>query len=116
LSFAIGPRFFVALLLGFLWLVPAWWSPRLIAALLLWDVLVLLAFAADLLRLPKPRQLEARRSWEHPPSLATAGEVALTVRNFDSTAVRCVLVDETPATFRAAPPSLALIVPTGQPA
>jgi len=38
LSFGFGPRFFVALLLGFLWLVPAWWSARLIAALILWDV------------------------------------------------------------------------------
>ena len=114
LSFGVGPRFFVALLLGFLWLVPAWWSPRIIAALILWDVLVLLAFATDLSRLPQARELEARRTWEHPTSLATACEVALTVRNFGSTAVRCVLVDETPASFRAAPPSVALLVPVGQ--
>src|SRR5258708_13521800 len=88
LSFGVCPRFFVALLLGFLWLVPAWWSPRIIAALILWDVLVLLAFATDLSRLPPARELEARRTWEHPTSLAAASEVALTVRHFVSTSVR----------------------------
>ncbi len=30
-----APRFFVALLIGLLWVVPAWWSPRLIAGLFL---------------------------------------------------------------------------------
>jgi uncharacterized protein (DUF58 family) len=113
-SFGFGPRFFVALLLGFLWLVPAWWIPRLIAAMILWDVLVLLAFVTDLARLPNPRQLEGRRSWEHAPSLATPCEVTLAVRNFSGVALRCALVDETPVSFRAAPPSLALVVPAGK--
>src|ERR1700722_5180963 len=31
MPFAFGTRFFVALLLGLIWLVPAWWTPRLIA-------------------------------------------------------------------------------------
>jgi len=113
-SFGFGPRFFVALLLGFLWLVPAWWSARLIAALILWDVLVFLAFLTDLVRLPHAHELEGRRSWEHPPSLATPSEVALTIDNFSSAAIRCALVDETPASFRAAPPALTLMVPAGQ--
>ena len=30
LPFAFGPRFFVALLLGLVWMVPAWWTPRLL--------------------------------------------------------------------------------------
>ena len=113
LPFGFGPRFFVALLLGFLWLVPAWWMPRVIAAMFLWDLLVVVAFVLDLLRLPKPLQIEAQRSWEHAPLLATPCEVMLSIRNFGSAAIRCQLVDETPASFRSAPPSLELIVGAG---
>ena len=115
LPVAFGPRFFVVLLLGLLWLVPAWWSPKLIAAMFLWDLLAILAFATDLSRLPKPLQIEARRLWEHAPSLATPCDVTLSVRNFGSSAVRCYLIDETPVSFRNAPPSLEVIVgPGGQ--
>ena len=113
LSFAFGPRFFLTLLLGLLWLVPAWWAPQLIAAMLLWDLLAVLAFLADLVRLPRPLEIEARRMWEHAPSLATPCHVALSLRNFGSAAIRCYLVDETPAAFRLAPPSLELIVAAG---
>ncbi len=112
--FAFGPRFFVVLLLGFLWLVPAWWAPRLIAAMILWDLTALVAFGLDLARLPKPRDMKVRRSWEHAPSLATQSEVALSIRNFGSTATRCTLVDETPVSFRTAPPSLSLFVAARQ--
>jgi uncharacterized protein (DUF58 family) len=104
----------VALLLGFLWLLPAWWIPRLIAAMFIWDALVFVMFVTDLLRLPKPSQLEARRTWEHAPCLATAGEVTVVVNNFGAAGIRCTLVDETPTSFRAAPPSLLLIAPAGQ--
>ena len=110
-----GSRVFVGLSLGLLWLVPAGWSPRLIVALFLWDFLVLLAFVVDLLRLPKPAQLELSRSWEHAPSLAIPAEVKLGVRNASSMAIRGTMVDETPASLRKAPPSVALVVPPMQP-
>lgn len=114
IPFAFGPRVFVGLLLGFLWLVPMWWSARLVVAMFLWDLLVLLAFTFDLLRLPKPLELEASRSWAHAASLATRCDVSLTVRNFSPTSIRCTLVDETPASLRKAPPSLPLAVPSKQ--
>jgi uncharacterized protein (DUF58 family) len=116
LAFGFAPRFFVALLLGFLWLLPAWWVPQFIAAMILWDLLALLAFGFDFVRLPKPAELEARRIWAHAPALATPAEVTVTVRNFASVALKCMAVDETPASFRSAPPSLSLIVPARQPA
>lgn len=99
------------LLLGLLWLVPAWWAPRFVAAMLLWDAAVLVIFGIDLARLPKPAELECRRGWEHAPSLATRSQVTLTVRNFAGARIRCTVVDETPASFRKAPPSLSLTVP-----
>jgi len=113
LPFSFGPRFFVAVLLGFVWLVPAWWAPQLIAAMFLWDFLALVAFLLDLIRIPKPLEIEARRAWEHAPSLAAACQVILGVRNFGKSAIRCHLVDETPAALRIAPPSLELVVAPG---
>ena len=111
LPFGFGPRFFVMLLLGLLWLVPAWWSPRLIGAMFLWDFVTVLAFLSDLLGLPKPTEIEARRSWERAPALARPCEVALVIGNFAGIAIRCFLTDETPASFRLAPPMLELLVP-----
>ena len=111
LPFGFGPRFFVMLLLGLLWLVPAWWSPRLIGAMFLWDFVVVLAFVSDLLRMTKPEELEARRSWEGAPELARPCEVTLNIRNFAGTAVRCFVTDETPVALRATPPTLELVVP-----
>jgi uncharacterized protein (DUF58 family) len=110
LPLGFGPRFFVALLLGLLWAVPAWWSPRLIAALFVWDFLVLAAFVFDLLRLPKPRQIEVSRLWQHPPSLATLSDIVISVHNFGDVAVRCGIIDETPLSFRNAPPVLEMVV------
>ena len=57
-SFAFGPRFFVALLLGFVALGPAWWFRQAIAAMFLWDGVVLGAWLWDFLRLPRPEQLK----------------------------------------------------------
>ncbi len=110
IPFGFGPRFFVVLLLGFLWLVPAWWFPRLVAALFLWDALAFAAFVLDLLRLPKPNAIEGARSWEHAPSLATSSDVTISLRNFGASAIRCTAVDESPAALRTMPLSLSLVV------
>ena len=64
-----GTRFFVAILIGLVWVVPAAWSPRLIAGMFIWDGLFLLLWLQDLLRLPKPGELELRRVW-HSPALS----------------------------------------------
>lgn len=115
LPFAFGPRFFVALLLGLLWVVPAWWWPRLIVALLLWDVLAVAVFVYDLLQLPKPSEIQARRVWQSAPSLCTPSNVTLIVENFGKATVRCHLVDETPASLRSHPPVAEVIAGAGVP-
>jgi len=114
IPFAFGPRVFVGLLLGLLWLVPAWWFPRLIGAMFLWDLLIMVAFSVDLARLPKPLELEVSRGWSHPPSLATPAEITVAVRNFGKVSVRCSVVDETPASLRKSPPELTLVVPASE--
>src|SRR5579862_1372283 len=79
LPFAFGQRAFVALLLGIAWLAPAWWSPRFVAAMLLWDALVLAAWAWDLLRLPAPQQLEVERAWRARPALGVSAAVTIRI-------------------------------------
>src|SRR5208283_2776491 len=85
--FGFGPRFFVALLLGFLCLVPSWWAPRMIGAMVIWD----------LVRLPAPEQMEGRRSWEHAASLADSSDITIAVHDFGRVAARCTAVDEAAA-------------------
>ena len=109
-SFAFGARFFVALLLGFVALGPAWWFPQTIAAMFLWDGLVVAAWLWDLLRLPRPEQLEVRRAWEKRPCLGVAGSVAIEIHNTTNLAIRARVVDETPAQLRNAPPDLTVLV------
>jgi uncharacterized protein (DUF58 family) len=110
LSFAFGPRFFVALLLGFVALGPAWWFRQAIAAMFLWDGLVLAAWLWDLLRLPRPGQLEVRRAWEKRPCLGVPGSVAIEIQNTTNLTIHARVVDETPAQLRNAPPDLTVLV------
>ena len=110
LSFAFGSRFFVALLLGFVALGPAWWFRQAIAVMFLWDGVVIAAWLWDLLRLPRPAQLEVRRTWEKRPCLGVAGSVEVGIQNDGNISIRARVVDETPAQFRSVPPDLTVIV------
>ena len=109
-SFAFGPRFFVALLLGFVALGPAWWFRQAIAAMFLWDGLIFVAWLWDLLQLPRPEQLVVRRTWDKRPSLGVPGGVAIEIRNDGNISIRTRVVDETPAQLRSVPPDLAVLV------
>lgn len=110
IPFGFGPRFFVAILVGFIWIVPAWWAPKMIDAMFAWDLLFVAAFISDLVRLPRPQEIEARRLWERAPSLATPSDVTLETRNFGSIPIRAFLTDESPASFRDTPPVMELFV------
>jgi len=48
LGVAFGDRFFTLLLLGLVWIVPAFFDLRFVYALLAWDSLVVLAWLGDL--------------------------------------------------------------------
>lgn len=113
LPFGFGTRFFVALLLGLLWIVPAWWSPRLIAAMFLWDALMLAVWLIDLLRLPAPAELEARRVWSAPLSLARDASVRIELRNRGRVSILARITDEMPAALRDQPPAIEVAAPAG---
>lgn len=108
-----GARFFVALLIGLVWVVSAAWSPRLIAGMFVWDGFFLLLWLQDLLRLPKPNALELQRVWHSPPSLGVRARVSLELHNFSRRPVFATVTDETPRALRREPPTVELAVPVG---
>jgi uncharacterized protein (DUF58 family) len=116
LPFGFGARFFVAFLLGLLWLIPAWWSPRLVAAMFLWDALALGVWLFDLRRLPLPSLLSARRTWRTAPSLARPNSVGIEILNGGRSPLEAALIDETPLAVRNQPPLLHATLPMGAPA
>jgi uncharacterized protein (DUF58 family) len=108
-----GTRFFVALLIGLVWVVPSAWSPRLIAGMFIWDGLFVLLWLQDLLRLPKPGELELQRVWHSPPSLGVRSKVSVELHNFGRRPVFARVTDETSRALRREPPVVELAVPSG---
>lgn len=108
-----GTRFFVVLLVGLVWVVPAAWSPRLIAGMFFWDGLFLLLWLQDLSRLPKPGDLELQRVWHSPPSLGVRSKVSVELHNFGRRPIFARVTDETPRALRREPPVVELAVPAG---
>jgi uncharacterized protein (DUF58 family) len=113
IPFGFGPRFFVALVLGLVWLVPAWWFPRFIYAMLLWDFLFFAVWLWDVLRLPSPDQLELRRIWAMRPTLAVPSYVKIAIRNSGRVALHARFVDETPPALQLTPAEIEFDVAAG---
>jgi hypothetical protein len=67
LAGAFGPRFFLLMAIGLVWLGGAFHDPRFFYAMAAWDVLVLVAWGIDLASLPSPKSLSITpaglRSW-----------------------------------------------------
>jgi uncharacterized protein (DUF58 family) len=103
---AFGDRFFSLLLLGLIWLIPAFVNVRFVYALLAWDVLVVLAWLADLAQLPKPSQLTVRRTWRSTAALSVSSDIDLALINDSNKTVRATLVDTVPVQLRNVPPTL----------
>jgi uncharacterized protein (DUF58 family) len=114
IPFAFGRRFFLLLLIGLVWLGPAWSDHRLLFAMVLWDVAVVLAWFWDLSRLPRPAQIGVSRLWTQPPQLGVDAKVTLEPQNSGAMPVLVQLIEDAPASFRAGTPQLELSVPSGR--
>jgi uncharacterized protein (DUF58 family) len=101
------------LLIGLVWVVPAAWSPRLIAGVFFWDGLFLLLWLQDLMRLPKPGELELQRIWHTAPSLGVRSKISVELHNFGRRPVFARVTDETSRALRREPPVLELAAPAG---
>jgi uncharacterized protein (DUF58 family) len=114
LSFAFGRGFFLLLLIGLVWLGPAWSDQRYLYALALWDLAVIAVWIWDLRRLPRPAQLEAHRVWSTPPQLGVEAKIILELQNFGGVAVTVRVFDDAPVSFRAEAAELELAAPTSK--
>lgn len=107
LPFAFGRRFFLLLLIGLVWLGPAWLDVRYLYAMALWDVLVVALWAWDLARLPEPQQLEAQRIWGAAPQLTVESPIVLELRSSGAKVdISGSIVDDVPVALRASLPEL----------
>jgi uncharacterized protein (DUF58 family) len=110
LGVAFGPRFFVLLAAGLMWLGPALFESRFVYAMVGWDVLVVGVWLLDVWRLPAPAVLTLRRSWLAPPALSVRSSVRLTLVNGSAAAIRTTILDAVPFELSPAPPSVRLNV------
>jgi uncharacterized protein (DUF58 family) len=111
LGVGFGHRFFLVLLLGLLWAIPAFWDARFLLVMAAFDLCAVIAWAIDLLQLPAPHQLVLQRSWAGPPSLSNDLEITLQIENLGRTAVECRILDDVPRALRAAPPTVEIHTP-----
>jgi uncharacterized protein (DUF58 family) len=107
-SFALTRRTLLLLLLGTLWLVPAFFVRTFLWGVLAWDVTILLFAALDGMGLPAPSMLAATRQWTTVPALGTETSVELTVRQSGRRLLLCRLLDDLPAAFLESPQWLEL--------
>src|ERR1700761_4215381 len=80
-AFGLTARTLILFGLGFLWLIPGYYIPRLIWLMPAWDALILFAALLDGIRLPRPSTIAASRAWLSAPSLGVPVEVELTIRH-----------------------------------
>lgn len=106
-----GPRLFLLAGAGFAWLIPALWNPTYFWALLIWDVLLFLAFIVDWFRLPRASNLTVKREWHHSLSIGVASEASISVANPSGLDLKISAMDELAPSPRHRLRWLNLIVP-----
>jgi uncharacterized protein (DUF58 family) len=110
IGIAFGNRVFLLLLIGIAWLIPAFADKRFVAAMFGWDLLILLFWAIDLARLPRPQQLTVARGWSSPVSLSVESKPSLTVTNESNRTIHVKVVDELPAALRGEPAQIEMSI------
>ena len=108
LGVAFGPRFFVLLAVGLMWLGPALVDPRFVYAMVAWDLLVVSAWLVDVWQLPSPSDLTLQRSWTAPSALSVRSRITLTLVNESASTIRTTILDAVPHQLRPEPSSVRL--------
>ena len=106
--FAFGSRFFLLMLIGLVWIGPAWSDRRYLYAMVLWDAIVFAVWIWDLRRLPRPAQLEVHRLWNAPVQLALESTVRIELHYYGAVPISAQVLDDVPASFRNETPELNL--------
>jgi uncharacterized protein (DUF58 family) len=113
-GFAFGRRFFLLLLIGLVWIGPAWASTKYLLGMALWDVAVLAMWAVDLRRLPKPEEIEVRRIWQSTLQLREPAEAILEFTNRGKSDILLRAQEEAPVGLRKEIPEVDVRVPAGR--
>jgi uncharacterized protein (DUF58 family) len=114
MGIGFGNRFFFLVLVGLIWIVPAFIDRRFAYAMGGWDVLLVGAWLFDLTRLPKPEQFRVRRSWSAPSALSVAAKVRLTLINRSSSTVHAKILDNVPTELRSEPAQVEVVARSHQ--
>jgi uncharacterized protein (DUF58 family) len=109
LGVAFGSRFLVLVAVGTLWLGPALFAVRFLYGMIAWDAFLVLAWAVDAWRLPRPALLALRRTWLSPLGLSVPARLRITLINQSASTIRASIVDAVPRRLRPEPPSIHLI-------
>jgi uncharacterized protein (DUF58 family) len=113
-GFAFGRRFFFLLIVGSLWVIPAFWNRTFLYGLLAWDAFLIVVACIDLLQLPKPSQLTIERVWPVAPSLDSTSAVTVVLRNRGSRRIQGALIDNLPQTVRRETPAVEISAASGR--
>jgi len=97
---AFGRRFFLLLLMGLVWIGPAWTDSKYFLGMALWDVFVLALWAVDLKRLPKPEEIGLRRVWQSTLQLREPAEATLEITNWGKSDILLRVQEEVPLGLR----------------
>jgi uncharacterized protein (DUF58 family) len=102
--YACGPRFFLLVALGVLFVVPAWVDRRALVLLGVWNAIVIALWTLDLRRIPHHGAIEVSRTWSAPLALGVNARVGLTVVNQGGVPLDFAIHDNLPATLSEALP------------
>ena len=105
---AFGPRFFLLILVGLVWLGAAFHDPRFYYALAAWDGIVVVAWIIDLFSLPKPSALAMTRRWNSPAALSVPNTIELVLENSSRVALNATVIDNVPPSLRQEAPELSV--------
>lgn len=106
LAGAFGPRFFLLVIVGLVWLGAAFHDPRFFYALAAWDALVLVAWGIDLASLPRPESLVITRRWTSAAALSVPSQIELLVENSSGVSVFAKIADNVPVYLRPEAPQI----------
>jgi uncharacterized protein (DUF58 family) len=110
---AFGRRFFLLLLIGLVWIGPAWTDSKYLVAVLLWDGAALFLWFLDLKRLPRPEEIEVRRLWDETLQLREETKAKLEFINRGKSDALIRVQEEVPVGLRKEIPEMDLRVQAG---
>ena len=93
-------------MVGLVWLGAAFYDPRFFYGLAGWDLLVLIAWAIDLVTLPGPQNLNVTRRWTSAAALSVPAKIELVLENSSRVPVFAALIDNVPPYLRPEAPEL----------